>query len=107
VRPDTRLHPTNAPNPHKSLATREPSTQDIRSGSELPLLNTPLEAGKRLPCDFPGRNHHYRAAWRARLRSDAAARHLGAARLDLPSLYSGCTHTKRTCGTPVVVARRY
>ena len=25
-RPYTRLHPTNAPNPHKSLATREPST---------------------------------------------------------------------------------
>src|SRR5829696_6336263 len=32
-RPDTRLHPTNAPNPHKSLATREPSTQDVLHGS--------------------------------------------------------------------------
>ena len=33
-RPDTRLHPTNAPNPHRSLATREPSTQDVVTNSD-------------------------------------------------------------------------
>jgi hypothetical protein len=48
VRPDTRLHPTNAPNPHKTLATREPSTQDVRSERGLRLLEALLEPRKLL-----------------------------------------------------------
>ena len=65
-RPDTRLHPTSRQNIKSSLATREPSTQDISGSGRNEMLLTGLAAldASMLPTGPEGR------AWGPQLRGD-------------------------------------
>ena len=97
-RPYTRLHPTSTPNPHRPLAMREPSTQDIRldqRSSEFDLWRADFPRS-------PGRHAGVLEPASARTTRTICghARH-ATGRGNLPSVTFAGFHQPRRLGRPI------